>query len=62
MNIYRFLIEKSIDDRIDEIQQKKIAFAQKVCADEAPASSLTSGITANAKLNLNDFKMLFQAF
>ena len=60
VNIYRFICDNTIEERIESIQRHKIDVANRVCnANEAAGSSLGS---RNTKLSINDIKLLFQAF
>ena len=59
--IYRFLCENTIEERIEEIQHFKIQLAQKVCGASAANIPGMASI-GNAKLTLQDFKLLFKEF
>ncbi len=60
VKIYRFICEETIEERIEQIQQAKIAIAQKVCSASASNIPGMAGNAGNAKLTFNDFKTLFQ--
>ena len=62
VQIYKFLCENTIEERIRQIQQQKIELAQKVCGASASSISGSAATAGNAKLNLKDFKLLFQDF
>lgn len=57
VEIFRFLCEETIEERIEQIQQAKIAIAEKVCSTGGSKSNAVS-----AKLTLNDMKLLFADF
>ena len=60
VNIYRFICDNTIEERIEQIQQFKIDIANRVCnANSTGATSLGS---RNTKLTINDIKLLFQGF
>jgi transcription termination factor 2 len=59
VTVYRFICENTIEERIEQIQKTKIDLAHKVVS--ASASNIP-GMSTSAKLNLNDFKLLFQGF
>lgn len=59
--IYRFLCENTIEERIEEIQHHKIQLAQKVCGASA-ANIPGMAAVGNAKLTIQDFKLLFKDF
>lgn len=59
--IYRFLCENTIEERIEEIQHHKMQLAQKVCGASA-ANIPGMAAVGNAKLTLQDFKLLFKDF
>jgi transcription termination factor 2 len=62
VTIYKFLCENTIEERIEQIQQYKIDLAQKVCGDKGHNFAGMAGTATNAKLTLNDFKLLFTDF
>jgi transcription termination factor 2 len=59
VTIYKFLCESTIEQRILEVQGKKLSMADKVCNAQA-----SNGATSlkNGKLTTNDLKLLFQDF
>ena len=59
VTIYRLICEKTIEERIEQVQQHKIELAQKVCGDKG--FNVGGGVTS-AKLTINDFKLLFTDF
>ena len=59
VTIYKFLCENTIEQRILEVQGKKLSMADKVC--NAQASNGTSSL-GNGKLTTSDLKLLFQDF
>lgn len=60
VTIYRFLAEATIEERIREIQEKKMDVAKRVCS--AGAGAVNGATAANAKLTTNDFRILFKEF
>lgn len=60
--IYKFLCENTIEQRIQEIQAKKIEIADKVCNASAANIPGATGTIKNAKLTSQDLKLLFQDF
>jgi transcription termination factor 2 len=57
VNIYRFICEETIEERIQTLQMFKIEIANRVCN----AHNGTVGVK-NTKLTAKDIKLLFQAF
>ena len=55
--VYKFICENTIEERIQQIQEHKMAIADKVCSASAAGTNVT-----NAKLSLSDFKLLFKGF
>jgi transcription termination factor 2 len=62
VTIYRFLCENTIEERIEQIQKYKTDLAQKVCGDKGHNIAGMTSTATNAKLTLNDFKLLFTDF
>ena len=61
VTIYKLMCEKTIEERIREIQQAKIQIAERVC--RSGAADLGVENAANSiKLTINDFKLLFEDF
>ncbi len=60
--IYKFLVKNTIEQRIFDIQQFKIDLAKKVCSEGTDDVSTMSKTAGNAKLTINDIKLLFQDF
>lgn len=60
--IYRFLCENTIEERIEQIQHYKIELAQKVCGATAANIPGMAANVGNAKLTLQDFRLLFKDF
>ncbi len=56
------MCEKTIEERIQEIQQAKIQIAERVCRSGAAADLSVLNATNSIKLTLNDFKLLFEDF
>ena len=58
VNIYRFICEETIEERIQALQEFKIDIASRVCnAHNGGAVGVK-----NTKLTAKDIKLLFQAF
>lgn len=55
VTIYKFLCEQTIEERIQSIQETKVELANKVYGQSGTGP-------ANAKLTVQDFKLLFTAF
>ena len=56
VTIYKLLCEETIEERIQQIQTKKLEIAEKVC--RSGAESCVPGAPGSAKLTINDFKLL----
>lgn len=62
VKIYRLICENTIETRIEQIQEYKVQLAQKVTGDKGNnLLSMKAGAT-NAKLTLNDFRLLFTEY
>ncbi len=55
VTLYKFLCEQTIEERIQSIQETKIELANKVYGQSGTGPT-------NAKLTVNDFKLLFTGF
>jgi SNF2 family DNA or RNA helicase len=62
VTIYRFLCQNTIEERIEQIQQKKIEIAQRVCSASVANIPGMASAGGNSRLNENDWKLLFQDF
>ena len=60
VTIYKLLCEKTIEERIQQIQQAKIQIAERVCRSGAETS--VPGAAGSTKLTISDFKLLFKDF
>ena len=65
VTVYRLLCEKTIEERIQQVQQTKIEMANRVCnasLSNIPGMAPGSSNTMNGKLTSDNLRMLFADF